>query len=115
MSRNLIPETYFLVSSAIVESAKVHKLPFRITPHNAFTFRNHIFTTRPYDQRLIMHELVHVDQYKKIGTIKYLKQYFTEYRINKKSGLSKNESYRMISFEIQARLIEKEWLKKTGN
>jgi len=113
MSKKLSPETYFLVSPTIVKSARVHKLPFKLTGHNAFTFRNHIFTMRPDDQRLIMHELVHVAQYKKYGTIDFLKQYFSEYKINKKSGLSKNESYRMISFEVAAREIENDWLKKT--
>lgn len=77
----------------------------------AITFGNHIFYHYPEDlveQSLRNHEHKHVEQYKKYGFFRFLYLYLKEYYSNRRKGLTKYGSYRMISFEIEATQAEGE-------
>ena len=70
--------------------------------------RNIYFAPDCYDPRsvegvaLIAHELVHCQQYRKIGALRFPAAYLQHYFRNKKSGLSVSEAYEEIPFEREA-------------
>lgn len=76
----------------------------------ALTIGQHIFyqaENRFISNRLRNHEMKHVEQYREIGIPRFLFLYMVEYCWNRLKGLSKKESYRQISFEIEARKVER--------
>jgi hypothetical protein len=57
------------------------------------------------DEKLIRHEKKHIDQQEKDG-LKFYLIYFVEYLANRSKGMSHFESYKNISYEIEARKAE---------
>jgi hypothetical protein len=51
---------------------------------------------------LLLHELVHVDQWRREGSVAFLSRYATEYVRNRMIGLDHRTAYRSIGFEIAA-------------
>ncbi len=51
---------------------------------------------------LLVHELVHVDQWRREGTVAFLSRYMSEYVRNRMIGLDHRTAYRAISFEACA-------------
>jgi Domain of unknown function (DUF4157) len=51
---------------------------------------------------LLAHELVHVRQYRRLGTAAFLGHYVGEYLRGRLAGASHAEAYRAISFEREA-------------
>jgi hypothetical protein len=60
--------------------------------------------------RLIRHELVHVEQVGRLGFLRFLFRYGREYVGNRRRGLKSAEAYRRISFEEEAFAAEEEEL-----
>ena len=58
--------------------------------------------------RLIRHELVHVEQVGRLGFLRFLFRYGREYVGNRRRGLKSAEAYRRISFEEEAFAAEEE-------
>jgi Domain of unknown function (DUF4157) len=58
--------------------------------------------------RLIRHELVHVEQVGRLGLLRFLLRYVREYVLNRRRGLKAAEAYRRISFEEEAFAAEEE-------
>jgi len=56
--------------------------------------------------RLRSHEMVHVEQFRKYGFIRFLYLYFKEYIGYRLNGFSHYQAYYEISFEKDARLKE---------
>ncbi len=54
------------------------------------------------NQALLIHELVHVDQWRREGSATFLSRYATEYVRNRMIGLDHRTAYRSIGFEIAA-------------
>jgi len=106
----LNPNDYTHVQRNIVLSARVHKLPFRLTKHRAFTIDRHIFTIAPQDMALIAHELVHVEQYYRLGVDRFIIKYFSEYLKYRLGGYKDGAAYRKISLEQEARDGAALWL-----
>ncbi len=52
---------------------------------------------------LLAHELVHVEQYRRLGLFRFLARYVREYLSGRRQGLSHLEAYRAISLEKEAR------------
>ena len=52
---------------------------------------------------LLAHELVHVEQYRRLGMARFLFSYGGEYLAGRLKGLSHGQAYRDISFEKEAR------------
>jgi hypothetical protein len=58
-------------------------------------------------ERLLRHELVHVQQVNRLGVLRFLWRYVAEYVRNLRSGMPSGEAYRKISFEVEAYEAEK--------
>ncbi len=54
-------------------------------------------------KNLLMHEAVHVDQWRRHGYVGFLARYLTDYARGRLAGMSHNEAYRSIRFEEEAR------------
>jgi len=57
---------------------------------------------------LLAHEIEHCRQYRKHGTWHFRARYLAAYFKNRLRGMSRREAYLNISFEIEAREIEKQ-------
>ena len=53
-------------------------------------------------EEVIRHELVHIQQIKKLGVGKFYALYLWEYCQGRRQGLTHDEAYRNISFEREA-------------
>jgi hypothetical protein len=54
---------------------------------------------------LIVHELVHVQQWAELGVVRFLWQYVTGYLRGRLTGLAHEDAYRAIPIETEARAI----------
>lgn len=69
----------------------------------AITLYPFIFYSMKYPTKQLMnHEMVHVDQVRKLGWWKFYTSYLEEYFELRSSGLSKDEAYMAISYEKEA-------------
>ena len=57
-----------------------------------------------HDVALIAHELVHVEQWRELGVVRFLVRYLRDYVSGRRAGLSHWDAYRSIRFEAEARL-----------
>ncbi|HUG74413.1 MAG TPA: hypothetical protein VMM81_01900 [Acidimicrobiia bacterium] len=55
--------------------------------------------------RLMVHELTHIDQWRRLGPIGWFREYLGGYRRGRRTGLSRQEAYRAIPLEVEARDI----------
>jgi hypothetical protein len=53
-------------------------------------------------EAVLRHELVHVRQVAELGLVRFVVRYVAEYMRNRRRGMSHDESYRAISFEVEA-------------
>ena len=53
---------------------------------------------------LVLHELVHVRQWNRLGPTRFLRLYLTDYIRGRRSGLGHEAAYRDIRFEKEARV-----------
>ncbi|MBC7712083.1 MAG: hypothetical protein H7177_02005 [Rhizobacter sp.] len=53
-------------------------------------------------RELINHEMIHINQIKQLGVVKFYSLYFKEYLHNRVKGMSHNQAYLAISFEKEA-------------
>jgi hypothetical protein len=58
-------------------------------------------------ERTLRHELAHVRQVARLGTIRFLTAYLREYRELRRGGLGPHDAYHAIGFEREARLAER--------
>ncbi len=76
----------------------------------AITFGNNVFVAQDsYESvvsgknpALLLHELVHVDQWRREGSVAFVSRYATEYVRNRMIGLDHRTAYRSIGFEVAA-------------
>ena len=54
------------------------------------------------DERLMRHELVHVRQWRELGTVRFLREYLGAYLRERRNGYGHQEAYRRIPLEVQA-------------
>jgi hypothetical protein len=54
---------------------------------------------------LIVHELVHVHQWAQLGAVRFLWRYLSGYLRGRFTGLSHQDAYRAIPFEVEARQL----------
>ncbi len=53
--------------------------------------------------RLMVHELTHIDQWRRLGAIGWGRSYLGDYFRGRRSGLTHHEAYRAIGLEREAR------------
>ena len=64
---------------------------------------------RAEDERLLAHELVHVEQYAKLGLVRFWVQYLSSYLGSRIQGYDHWSAYRRIPLEVEAI-----WRTRTG-
>jgi hypothetical protein len=52
---------------------------------------------------LMVHELTHLQQWRRLGPLRWARVYFGDYLRGRRSGLDHHAAYRGISFEVEAR------------
>lgn len=57
--------------------------------------------------RLIVHELTHVDQWRRLGFLRWARAYLGDYLRGRRRGMSHEESYRYIALEVEARAVSR--------
>jgi hypothetical protein len=55
--------------------------------------------------RLIVHELTHIEQWRRLGALKHLTQYIADYLRGRFTGKGHWDSYRQVRLEVEARLV----------
>lgn len=72
----------------------------------AMTLGRFVLVRRGNEHRvgLIAHELVHVEQWRELGILKFLRRYLVDYLHGRRAGLDHWAAYRAISFEEEARI-----------
>ena len=58
---------------------------------------------REQDAGLVAHELVHVQQWRELGVVRFLSRYFGEYVRSRVAGQPHWRAYAAISLEVEAR------------
>ena len=53
-------------------------------------------------ERVLRHELVHVEQVTRLGIIAFYASYIRQYVANRLDGMAPGKAYRNISFEVEA-------------
>ncbi len=53
-------------------------------------------------EAVVRHELVHVRQAGELGMARFVVKYVAEYLRNRRQGMTHDEAYRAISFEVEA-------------
>ena len=102
-------EEVVLIDSGI----SIGKVIMTLFGASAITFGDNIYFAKRLDQSnvfdvaLIGHELVHVEQYKKLGMIRFLIRYLFEFVMNLAREKNCKRAYMAISFEREAYRTEK--------
>jgi len=52
---------------------------------------------------LIVHELAHIEQWRRLGLVGWLRSYLGDYLRGRRSGVPHRDAYRCISLEVEAR------------
>jgi predicted SprT family Zn-dependent metalloprotease len=55
--------------------------------------------------KLIVHELMHVEQWRRLGGVRHSSQYMWDYVRNRLGGAKHWDSYRAIRLELEARAV----------
>lgn len=88
---------------------RVRVVPVRWLPMGVagMTLRHTILVRREHtgDEALLRHEMVHVEQWKDQGVARFLWRYLWDYVSGRLRGLSHQEAYLAIPFEVEARRI----------
>lgn len=101
------------VTQKTVRDARVIKLNLAPFGNRAITIGRFIFTKHVEDKKLLAHELVHVEQFKRYGFFGFLARYLKDYlklRFNKK--FDHRQAYRSIYFEVAARTKANKWAER---
>ena len=115
--RRLTPQEiagYDLVSPELARRARVQRVPLLAPGMHGMTVGRLILVLRDDDRSgqrvLLAHELVHVEQYAKLGRARFLWRYVREYAANLLRLRNHRQAYLAISFEVEARAAAERWL-----
>ena len=115
--RRLTPQEiadYDLVPPEIARRARVQRVPVLTPGVDGMTFGRLILLRRDDDRAghrvLLAHELVHVEQYARLGAARFLRRYLREYFVNLWRLRSHRQAYLAISLEAEARAEAARWL-----
>ena len=91
----------------------MQKVPFLAPATRGMTVGSLILLLRDDDhsgrRTLLAHELVHVEQYGRLGTMRFLRRYAGEYARNLWRLRNHRRAYLAISFEVEARAAAEHW------
>ena len=107
---------YDLVSPALARRARVQRVPLLAPGFEGMTVGRLILVLRDDDRSgqrvLLAHELVHVEQYDRLGKARFLWRYAREYARNLRRLRSHRQAYAAISFEANAREATARWAER---
>ena len=115
MRRLTAPEVagYDLVPVEIARRARVQRVPVLSPGMHGMTLGRLILVLRDDDRtgcrKLLAHELVHVEQYARLGAARFLWRYVGEYFSNLRRLRSHRRAYLAISLEVEARAEAARW------
>ena len=115
--RRLTPQEvagYDLVPAEIARRARVQRVPLLTPGIQGMTLGRLILVLRDNERSgrrvLLAHELMHVQQYAKLGVARFLWRYLREYARHLWRLRSHRKAYQAISFEAEARVAAARWL-----
>ena len=104
---------YDLVSPELARRARVQKVPVLTPGVDGMTLGRLILLRRDDDRSgrrvLLAHELVHVEQYDRLGAARFLRRYLSEYVANLVRLRNHRQAYLAISLEADARAEAARW------
>ncbi len=104
---------YDLVPADLARRARVQKVPLLAPGMHGMTLGRLIMVLRDDDRSgrrvLLAHELVHVEQYARLGVVRFLRRYVREYFVNLWRLRSRRQAYEAISLEAEARAAAARW------
>ena len=85
--------------------ARVIVVPVLTPGVAAMTLGRFVFVRRSHerDLGLLAHELVHVEQWRELGVVRFLRVYLADYLRGRRAGMTHWVAYRAISLEADAR------------
>jgi hypothetical protein len=109
VGRALSPEAqvrYAHVSAIDTARVRIVVVPVLTPGISAITLGRHVVVRRGFERSvsLIGHELVHVEQWRTQGAVRFLARYLSAYVKARRAGLAHWDAYRAIPFEQEARL-----------
>src|SRR4051794_15701552 len=86
------------------ERARIVVVPVLTPGVAAMTLDRWILVRRGHETGagLLAHELVHVEQWRKLGVVRFLRGYLGAYLRGRRGGLGHWDAYRAIPFEVEA-------------
>ena len=104
---------YDLVPPKIARRARVQRVPVLTPGIQGMTLGRLVLLRRDDDRSgqrvLLAHELVHVEQYDRLGAARFLRRYLSEYVANLVRLRSHRQAYLAISLEADARAEAARW------
>lgn len=92
----------------LIDGSIIGRMIMTLFGASAITFGDKIYFAERLDQSnffnmaLIGHELVHVEQYKKLGMVRFLIRYLLEFVVNLRKERTCRKAYMAIPFEREA-------------
>jgi Domain of unknown function (DUF4157) len=97
----------------LLHSGRLSRAAAALLRADAFVVGRHVFLSKsavfeidngtPAGDDLLAHELVHIEQYRRSGVVRFLARYFTDYLSARARGLPHRAAYLAIPFEREAR------------
>ena len=109
-------EHFDLVSPKLARRVRFYRLPFMFWT-DGLTLRSTVLLRKGLggsSDRLIAHELVHVQQWSRAGMIGFLRWYIGDYVRLRLKGHPHRVAYWRLSAERSARLVSSRWLERRG-
>ena len=98
---------FAVVPPADVARARIVDVPWLTPGVAAMTLGRVILLRRDHagDTALLAHELVHVRQWRELGTVRFLWRYLSAYFRGRAAGLGHQRAYEAIPLELEARTL----------
>ena len=106
-------DNYNVIPRELAEKARIVRVPVLPPGAAGMTILNWIFVKRD-DRRagnreLLVHELVHVRQWRELGVVGFLSAYLSSYVLGLSRHRNHRQAYLDIPLEVEAREIAAEW------
>lgn len=106
---------YDLIDTDLAEEVRVYRVPKPPGPFVGITLGRHVFLAVDVlpngTSKLMAHELVHVEQWRRHGPVGFLSRYLRDYVRGILRTRSLLDAYRAIELEFEARQRADEWLR----
>jgi len=99
------------VPEALVREVRVFEVPLLAPGADAMTLGRTVLMRRGHgdDSRLVAHELVHVQQWSRLGVVGFLRRYLAAYAKNLTRLRNHRAAYLAIPLEVEARERARRW------